>query len=254
MGKPFDGDRQDHRGLESISHIACLTIRQLLASGELASKKLERDNRLFLFIQRGGGYALVGSEQYALEPGAFLVIPANCLYQLRLEAETDGFCFSGSELFLRTWVAEALISTPAAFWLTCCHTVVHYGLVGCRLRLERVFAAMALAVRRFGLGCDAAVIGYILVLITESNLSEAADDVTDIRANNSSSTGLLSRYQLLVETHFRKHHSIEHYCRALGVNRAQLIEVCKRIAKSTPLELVHRRMLLEATTDRKSVV
>src|SRR5690606_20417040 len=104
-------------------------------------------------------------------------------------------------------------------------------------------------VRRFGLGCDAAVMGYIFVLLTEDTIPNKIAGQQPQSRLESSDTHLVYRFQILVEKHYRKHYPIEDYCRMLGVTRAKLIDTCKQVSKLTPLEIVHRRLVMEAKRD-----
>lgn len=241
-------DNQGLPGLDGASQIDCKRISELLQSDDLAMQHREPDKRNFFFIEHGGGRAFVDNGEFSLEPGSLLVVPANCLYKLQLKPETDGLRFSGSELFLRTRVAQALFITPAAFWESYYSPAAYQNLTGPERRnlREQVFREVTAAARRFGLGCDAAVMGYIFVLMTEETIPNLLSGMEPTPKLDSSDSGILYQYQILVEKHFRAHLSIEDYCRMLGVTRIKLIELCKSISEFTPLELVHKRMILEA--------
>lgn len=57
---------------------------------------------------------------------------------------------------------------------------------------------------------------------------------------------LLANFQALLEQHYREHRPLPDYAAQLGVTSAQLSRVCRALAGATPLQLAHRRLLLEA--------
>lgn len=248
MLRSSDKGRQGVRDFDGISQIKCQRISELLMSDDIGDKHRDADNRYFFLIESGGGCALVDNEEFRLAPGTLLVIPANCLYQLRLQPDTEGLLFAGSELFLRTKVAQALFTTPEAFWESYYSPAAHQDLAGPHRQEKRqqVFREIYAVARRFGLGCDAAVMGYIFVLMTEDTIPNRLSGIEPTPRLDSSDNGLVYQYQILVEKHFREHLSIEDYCKTIGVNRIKLIEICKQVTQFTPLELVHKRMILEA--------
>ena len=213
MLKTIDSEAEGSQALDGISQIECRRISELLISGELGKQHRQPDNRLYFLIEEGGGCALLDNEEFRLYPGTFVVIPANCLYELRLKPDTDGYCFSGTELFLRTRVAQALFTTPASFWESYYKPSTYNDLEGAhQARRIQVFSEISAAIRRFGLGCDAAVMGYIFVLLTENTIPNLISGVEPSQKPESPDMNLMYQYQVLVEKHFSDHFSIEDYC------------------------------------------
>jgi len=247
MLKNTDNHGQRTQDSDAISQISCRRIGDLLAATDLSSIQRHQDSRQYFLVEQGGGVAVVDDQEFSLVPGSFLVIPPNALYRLMLEPGTDGFSFVGPELFMRTRVAQALFTTSASFWESYYRPSVHQDITGLNNAGKRrqLFAEVAAAVQRLGLGCDAAVMGYIFVLITEDTIPDKIAGEPHSKPESSDSH-LLYRFQLLLERHYLKHYPIEDYCRMLGVTRIKLIEVCKQVSKLTPLELIHSRLVMEA--------
>jgi len=248
MLKSLSRDRQGAQNLDGISQIDCRRISELLVSQDMSVQQRCPDRRQQFLFEKGGGCVLIDNEELRLAPGSLLVLPANCPYQFRLTPDTDGFAFSGSELFLRTRVAQAMFTTPSSFWESYYKPYTYDDLTGehQREKRKRIFTEVSIAAARFGLGCDAAIMAYILVVVVESTLPKLLQGWQPPTKMDSSDTSLLYQYQILVENHFREHLTIESYCQMLGVTRNKLIEVCKQLSELTPLELVHKRMILEA--------
>lgn len=248
MLKNTDNHGQRAPDSDAISQISCRRIGDLVASTDLSNVQRKQDGRQYFLVEQGGGIAVVDDQEFSLVPGSFLVIPPNALYRLILEPGTDGFNFIGPELFMRTRVAQALVTTSASFWESYYRPSVHQYITGAHNAGKRgqLFAEVAAAAQRLGLGCDAAVMGYIFVLITEDTIPDKIAGQEPHSKPESSDSQLLHRFQLLLETHYLKHYPIEEYCRMLGVTRIKLIEVCKQVSKLTPLELIHNRLIIEA--------
>ena len=56
----------------------------------------------------------------------------------------------------------------------------------------------------------------------------------------------LQRFTALVEEHYREHLSVEQYAHRLGCSAPHLNALCRRLAGHSALELINRRLLLEA--------
>lgn len=251
MLKSFYNYKQHAQAPDERLRINCRRIRELLISGELNDQNRDPENRQFFLIENGNGNALIDNEEFKVFSGTLVVIPANCLYQLKLKPGSDGFMFSGSELFLRTQVAQTLFTTPASFWESYYKPNTYDNFVGQQYAKKRkqVISEISRAVRRFGLGCDAAVMAYIFVLLTEDTIPNLLSGMASVPKFDPSSINILYQYQTMIEKHFREHLAIEDYCRMLSMSQIKLIDTCKQFSGFTPLELVHKRLILEAKRD-----
>lgn len=66
----------------------------------------------------------------------------------------------------------------------------------------------------------------------------------------------LTRFRQLIELHYRQHRDLDFYAGALGLTRRTLSRLTAARLGCSPMELIHRRLALEAQRllDRKSVV
>jgi AraC family transcriptional activator of pobA len=65
-------------------------------------------------------------------------------------------------------------------------------------------------------------------------------------AGRGSAVNTVQRFRQLVELHYRENLSIDEYARMLGVTRAHLHDACSRGVATTPLGLIHERLIEEA--------
>lgn len=224
-------------------------IKEISASVDLSQDYRDvSSSRYYWFVESGGGVAVINHEEFELCPGAVVMIPANTLYRFHLRAGTDGMVFSGADHFMRTKVATGLYTTPSSFQETYYKPSVSYQLAGDKNAAKRhkIFSEMADAASHLGMGCDAAVMGYIFVLLADGNLPEAPLAQDPPVKSTISSADLIYDFQVLVERHYREHISIDCYCKKLSISRVKLIEACKQLLNKTPLEILHDRLMLEA--------
>lgn len=57
---------------------------------------------------------------------------------------------------------------------------------------------------------------------------------------------LVQAYQQLIDQHFASHAPVAHYARLLGITAAHLNRVCRAVAGTSALQLINRRLVLEA--------
>ncbi|MGD9914776.1 MAG: helix-turn-helix domain-containing protein [Rhizobiaceae bacterium] len=62
----------------------------------------------------------------------------------------------------------------------------------------------------------------------------------------SGSDGIVQRFRQLIELHFREGLGVGEYATQLGITRSRLNDVCARVAGTSPLAMVHERVLEEA--------
>lgn len=226
------------------SNISYHKLGDVIGVCDLAIKQRDSVCRHYLLITEGDGRAFVDDDEFELSPGVLLVIPVNALFSFSLSAGADGFIFSGTELFFRERVAAALLDRPASHWKDYYQPNAYYTLAGPDRNNDRarVFGQVEEAAEHFGIGSDAAVMAYIFVLVSVRR--RASPPVTD--SGKQRYTDLVYRYHALVDEHYGKHLGIDDYCRRLSVTRGQLLGACRLVSGLTPLEVIHRRVLLEA--------
>lgn len=231
----------------SLSNIGWHRIGDLIATTDLSKDQRDEINRQHWFIVSGGGVAVINHQVFTLSAGDELSIPVNAMYRLELEPDSEGFVFSGSDHFFRSRVAPALYTTEGAL-----HDRYYKPLVcnrlpgdGMAVTRQRIAQEIARATVHFGMGCDAAVMGYIFVLITNRNLPNEPENQDNSKLNLVF-TDLLYQFQVLVEKHYLDHLAINDYSEKLGVTRVKLIETCKQLVDKTPIEILHDRLIVEA--------
>ncbi|MBL9051038.1 MAG: helix-turn-helix domain-containing protein [Tabrizicola sp.] len=109
------------------------------------------------------------------------------------------------------------------------------------LALERI-AAEADTPRK---GAQMAVVALIRLLLIAFLREGEQDEILAPRLGGEAE--LLRGFRRLVEMHFRKQIAIAQYAPLLGITYDRLHSVCRRSLDRTPLQLVHQRMMREAT-------
>lgn len=231
----------------ALSNISYNSISDLIAISDLSKDRRDATSRQHWFIVRGGGVAVINHQTFTLRAGDELTIPINAMYRLELLPDTEGFIFSGSDDFFRSRVAPALYTTEGALHDRYYKPLVCRRLPGDSMNAtrQRIAEEITRAATHFGMGCDAAVMGYIFVLMTNRNLPNEPENQDNTKLNLVF-TDLLYQFQVLVEKHYLEHLSINDYSVMLGVTRVKLIETCKQLLDKTPIEIIHDRIVVEA--------
>lgn len=238
-------------GNKDESQIGYFNISDLLRFDDMATPRRDELNRYYWLIERGGGVAYINGRAISLRPGTFVKVPANAMHRLQLSSQTEGMIFRGADVFMRTRVAPGLHTDAATYQDFYFKPFVYRGLEGDtnNVKRERIATEIKTAAARLGLNCDAAVMGYIFVI-----LADAGDTNTEVATASSphelgqtdSYAELVYQFQILVERHFREHMPIECYCEMLSTSRIKLTEACKYSLQKTPLEILHDRTTAEA--------
>ncbi len=112
-------------------------------------------------------------------------------------------------------------------------------------RLTAAFRAIAREFVYEQVGRTTAISGQLLVLfaqlarLRQQNLRAAA-------ATNARGADAYRRFRELVETHFRAHWPVSSYAAALAATERSLRRLTLKFANQSPIQLIHRRLLLEA--------
>jgi AraC family transcriptional regulator, transcriptional activator of pobA len=83
-------------------------------------------------------------------------------------------------------------------------------------------------------------LGIVLVGLWRAS---GLDALSDLRA---AGAGTAQRFRQLIELHYREGLGVDEFARLLGVTRSHLHDACARSAGTTPLGLIHERLIEEA--------
>lgn len=233
---------------DALTHIESHTLQALCNTNYVDETVTDPVRRYYFFFERGSGHIHIDGCRFELGPGSIVVVPANSQFILSLENTAIGLMFSGSELFLRTRVAPVLNTTPSRYLDNYYKPSIYNRLNDAtdRKLLKNRFKEAETARAKLGQGSDGAVMAYIFLLLGENISKNQFDHSRKSEKKRNRDSAVLYRFNQLIEQYFAQHLSIDKYSSLLNITRHRLIEICKQITAKTPLELVHKRLILEA--------
>ncbi len=223
-------------------HVESVPTRAALHNWEMQPHRHDGLHHVLL-ITGGAGRLTVDGAQRLFRAPALLAVPARVVHGFRFDAETQGYVLTMSDSFVAAIAAglpdpdlKTALDLPLALDL-------HPGSPDAR-RLETAFADIDREFHWTAIGRASAIAAQVmLVLVTVARLSQAGAEGAQPASPD---LLLLGRLRHLIEDHFREHWTVDRYVRALGVTASRLNTVCRRVASASTLQLVHRRLLLEA--------
>ncbi|CAH0497145.1 helix-turn-helix domain-containing protein [Novosphingobium sp. CECT 9465] len=215
------------------AHIETIAERSALHDWEIGVHRHDHFVQVLL-IEEGHAEVTLDGVSADLEAPGRVIVPAAAVHGFRFRQGTRGFVLTLSTDFstratdssdpLLTALSRgglaplAAQSRVRAFWLAC-------EMLGLQQRWEQhdpLFLALAEALIR--------------TLASEALPADSAT-AADRR---------LDRFRQLVELHYRQHRSLDFYAQALGVTRRTLSRLIAVRLGCSPLDLIHRRLALEA--------
>jgi AraC family transcriptional activator of pobA len=182
-----------------------------------------------LRLTAGSGMLDMDGAHFSLAPGAVAVVPALTVHGYRFTPDVDGIVVTLMQRDL-----EAL---------------------GCKLPgagvIPREDHAIAGALERLIAEADApgaqhdiamsAQLALLLVALGRAEESTAATGEHSDRART-----LADQFTALVERDFRRTRRVADYAAAMGISQPHLSRICRQILGAAPLQLIERRIALEA--------
>lgn len=215
------------------AHIETIAERSALHDWEIGVHRHDHFVQVLLVEEGHAGVLLDGAADGLEGPGR-VIVPAAAVHGFRFRQGTRGFVLTLSTDFSTraTGPADALLTAlsrgglaplspeaaPRAFWL----------------------AREMLALQQQWQEQDPLFLSLAEALI-RTLAREAAPADPDARADRR-----LDRFRQLVELHYRQHQSLDFYAGALGMTRRTLTRLTTAHLGCTPLDVIHRRLTLEA--------
>jgi AraC-like DNA-binding protein len=195
------------------------------------------------FVARGRASFLGREETTALEAPFILWLPSQARGEFRLEAGGAGIALSVLDDFLWRTVGDSGMAAHLRPLLTRIAVAPAERIAPRLAEVETSFAALVRESRDLQAGASVMMgfnLGVILVGLWRASGLDALSDLSGAGA------GTAQRFRQLVELHYREGSSIDSYARRLGVTRAHLHDACARSLGTTPLGLIHGRLMEEA--------
>ncbi len=226
---------------ERLVHIETIAARSRLHDWTINAHR-HRDLHQVLLIQHGRLQARLDGRAAGLRAPAAVIVPPGTIHAFQFQPDTAGVVISFAAaapqgLQERSTKLPEFLERPAALALPRA-AMAQTDLLRLSEMLLREFGRLAPG-RRLAL---AGLLGALL-----ANLQRLLPD-PGLNSNSvwAPERDLIARFRAQVEQHFRSHMGIGEYAARLQASEARLLRACLAVTGESPLELVHRRVLIEA--------
>nr|WP_022971365.1 helix-turn-helix domain-containing protein [Xanthomonas maliensis] len=195
-----------------------------------------------LYVQRGPATLQLDGQNHRISAASMLWLPPLCVHGFLFDPRVRGHVITLCMPLVRSVLAA---STALQTALT---TPQILPVQGTRQLLDVLFGSLADDHARQRVGRDAllqATAAQILIWTARIAL-ERAQDAAMIDAQADPGLRHLRGYQALIDQHYREHWPLSAYADRLGVSPGHLNALCKRLAGASALQLLQRRLMLEA--------
>lgn len=218
----------------------------------------QTDIRQYVFLHSGAGTAELDGWRTSVAPGEILFIPSRTAAQLELEPGSRIFRFTIEDSFLISCVCPTLSVAFATYAneFNSPRKLRHWVEPHEECERDRLWCELMLARRRIGPVGEAAVAGYVLMMLFEkynhlvpATGRQMVDEKVETPAHvqgADAATSIVVRFRGLVEQHLLSHWRVQDYARDMHIRPSDLIEACKQVMGDTPSEVIRDRLLLEA--------
>jgi AraC family transcriptional activator of pobA len=204
---------------------------------------LDGSSRCQLFLVLHGEARFVGDDGITIELTApsMLWLPQLTPGEFRLPAGSDGVVASIAEGFILRTVGDSPVAAHLRPLLNRATVAQQDKIVANLSEVEIAFAALVRESHEQKPGASAMMGHHVGCLLL--HLWRASGSNSMVRGSGATT---VQRFRQLVELHYRDNLSIADFAKLLGVTRAHLHDACERSAQSTPLKLIHDRLVEEA--------
>ncbi|MBO1076287.1 helix-turn-helix domain-containing protein [Roseomonas marmotae] len=192
------------------------------------------------WVQQGSGQMQVERREFSFEAPFLLLMPAGTVHGFRYASPSSGYVLTLTDAFL-----DSCRKLTQEAW---------HPRDGLELSLRRreplckaldmVFTQLEREFRWSGAGRNTAITGHVLLILSLLQRGAAAE--ASARRPHSPQAELVARFRRHLEDRFTEHGSLRMHCQHLGVAPSTLARACRAVTGSSPLELAHERLMLEA--------
>lgn len=226
---------------ETTLHIETIEARSARHQWRIAPHR-HRSLHQLLFVQRGGGTALVENRRTQFRSPTLLVVPAGAVHGFEFEPGTRGQVISLSTDLLREIArleadVDELFQHPATIGFPA--EALRDTELPMALRILAREHPRALAGRRLALSGALEIVLAGALRLSRAHRADGLGVAGDRRL-------LVARYTELVERDFRLDRPLEAFAAALRVPASRLRRACLAVTGQSPVQILHGRLLLEA--------
>ena len=191
-----------------------------------------------LYLHKGQADIEIEGQRRSVRQATLQFVPPLCVHGFRFSENVDGFVVTLAAPLLSQVQAQAglrkdMLTAPGT-----------YPAGHDRAYLHALFSALQNEYQGQQAGRELmlhSLINVALVWLSRQALQRDASGQAPERGRE-----YLTRFTQLVESEFRKQPSVEQMAHQVGVSAAHLNTLCRQLAGSTALQIVHQRLLLEA--------
>ena len=222
-------------------HVETIAARSALLDWKIRPHR-HGDLQQLLLLRRGGVALSLDTQRRRLRAPVIVNVPPGCVHAFEFQRESEGLVVTfGIELAQQAAQGAdglaQLLATPQALHID-----------GAARRETDLDALATMLLREFSRaapGREAALAGLLGALL--ANLQRLIHhQQLGRQAPPSRELELTARFRRLVEQCYREHHAIARYARRLGASETRLRRACLAAAGAAPLEILQRRLLIEA--------
>jgi AraC family transcriptional activator of pobA len=199
-------------------------------------------NRVFIILS-GSGQIRLGPRELPLTAPSLVWAPAGETGSIILDAGAEGAALAVPDVLLGSSMPTGAVFAPV-------RDVISQPILGAPIplaearKLSGTIATIEQELKAAQPGAQEVVRHHLALLLIA--IWRIATPVT-LKSQPSPRT-IVRGFVHLVELHNREHWTIEHYAQTLGVTADRLNTAVRRTTGRTPMELIHARLIQEATT------
>ncbi len=223
-------------------HVESLAARNQLHNWDIRPHR-HHDLHQIVWVWRGGGEVTLDEKLLMLKAPVLISIPRSVVHGFRWEPDSEGMVMTIADSFMADL---SRLSGDAAIGAALQQALVidkydRKAVVG---QLTAAFQTIADEFIYERVGRTTMISGHLLILfakiarLRQQNLRHVAVHAKGGDAYN--------RFRELVEAHFREHWPVSSYAAALAVTERSLRRLTLKFANQSPIQIVHRRLVLEA--------
>ncbi|MES2535947.1 MAG: helix-turn-helix domain-containing protein [Pseudomonadota bacterium] len=197
-----------------------------------------------VLVTHGGGKVEMDEKLLTLRAPVLISIPPSMVHGFQWEPDSLGLILTVAENFkddlirvsgdaaIRVALAEPVVLASHQTRLDCARVVAAFENIAEELIGERIGRTMTIS-------------GNLLIIFSEIVRLKQLN-LHNLQPANEKGADIYHRFKELIELHFREHWPVASYAAALAVVERSLRRLTMKFANQSPIQIIHRRLLLEA--------
>lgn len=219
--------------LPDVMHCETIPERSVLHDWELAPHRHDRLHQLLL-LRTGGGMARLDADELPLPPSTLVNVPIGTVHAFTFEPGTDGLVMTLADETIDELLARDgdVRRALAKAWVAPADASVTEPMAQLADEYAGRSAARALVLR-----------GLLATLLGRAARLGGRDDPAQ---PDMAQSDILSRFEALLESHYRQHWRVSDYARELAITPTHLSRVLREATGEPASRLIDERLVREA--------